>query len=303
MDLQTIRSRISEQVGLSADLTGSATRYNSWINETYKRVASEAPWPWLLTHDVVQTVAEITTGTVSINSGATALTFSSAPAVSVANDYQIQFSTSDDWYDISAHTAASTSATLADAYTASTNLSSGTYLLRKVFYSLPSDVDRILDVRQSISDTALTYTPIRDFDRVLPDPTSTGDPYIYSIVGLDSSDNWRIVFYPTADSIINVHVRYYKNITELSANTSQPIFPDKWHQVLVHGALAFFGWNYRDDSRRNFALQDYEKMIKNMKMSILPTTDSITVIGPVASSSGLRPPIFPSAFGSRVSGL
>jgi len=308
MDLQTIRSRISEQIGISSALENQTNRYNSWINETYKRVASEANWPWLLTHDVVQTVAEITTGTVSVNSGDTALTFSSAPAVSVANDYQIQFAATDDWYDISAHTAGATSATLADPYVSSTNLSGGTYLLRKVFYSLPSNIDRILDMRQAISDSKLTYVDVREFDRVLPDPTSTGDPYVYFLQGLDSSNNWRCGFYPTPDSIQNIHIRYYKAVTELSSDTDTPIFPSKWHQILVHGALAYFGWNFRDDTRRNLAIQDYERMLSQMIKSLKPTTDDITVIVPwdlrVSSSNfGVRPPIFPPAFGRRFSGL
>jgi hypothetical protein len=308
MDLQTIRNRISEQVGISASLTNATTRYNSWINETYKRVASEANWPWLLKHDIIQTVAEISTGTVAINSGATALTFSSAPAASVANDYRIQIETNDDWYDITAHTAGATDATLSDAFTGASNVTAATYLLRKVFYSLPSDLDRILTFRQARSDTKLTYVDIREFDRVLPDPTSTGDPFTYSFAGLDSSNNWRAVFYPTPDEIMNLDLRYYQLITDLSADTDTPIFPNKWHQILVYGALAFFGWDYRDDNRRTNALANYNKILDEMKRSILPTADNLVVISPwdlriSANNLGVRPPMFPPDFGVRVHGL
>ena len=300
MDLQTIRARVAEQIGVSETLSGQTTRYNSWINETYKRVASSANWPWLLKHDVIQTVADITTGTVSINSDDTALTFSSAPTVSVANDYQIQFEDSNDWYDISSHTASSVSATLADSYTASSNLSAGTYILRKVFYSLPSDMDRILSVRQARSDTKLAYADAREFDIVLPDPTSTGNPTTYLLPGLDSSNNWRMTLFPIPDAKMNIHVRYYKAVTDLSAATDEPIFPDKWHEILVWGALATFGFSYRDDTRQKESAAIYVSLLGDMKRSMKPTTDQIVVIQPWdrrAIGGIVRTPLFPPEYG------
>lgn len=300
MDLQTIRARIAEQIGVSESISGQTTKYNSWINETYKRVSSAANWPWLLKHDVVQTSADITTGTVSINASDTALTFSSAPSVSVANDWQIQFSDSDDWYDITSHTASSTSATLADGYTGSSNLSGGTYTLRKVYYSLASDLDRILSVRQARTDVKLAYVDPREFDIVLPDPTSTGKPTVYSILGLDSSNNWRMTFFPIPDAKINIHVRYYKAVTELSSNTDEPIFPEKWHEILVWGALAFYGFSYRDDTRQEMAAKLYASILDDMKRRMKPTTDQITVIQPWdrrAISGILRTPLFPPEYG------
>jgi hypothetical protein len=302
MDLLTIRSRIAELVGFNQSISNQTTRYNSWINETYKRVASSANWPWLLTHDIVQTSADITTGTVSVNSADTALTFSSGPSVSVANDWMIQFADSDDWYDITAHTAGSTSATMSDGYTGSSNLTAGTYKLRRVFYSLPSNLDRVLSVRQARSDRKLDYVDIREFDGVLPDPTATGDPWIYTMFGMDSSNNWRISFYSTPDSKMNIQVRYYKLITELSSDTDTPIFPSKWHEILIWGALAFYGYTWRDDSRRNESMQNYANLLDDMKRSLKPTTDAVTIIKPWDTRVGrnranLIPPQFPPDFG------
>lgn len=300
MDLQTIRARVAEQIGVSDSLSGQTTRYNSWINETYKRVAGAANWPWLLKYDIVQASADITTGTVSINSADTALTFSSAPSVSVANDWRIQFADSDDWYDITSHTASSTSATLSDGYTASSNLSAGTYTLRRFFYSLASDMDRILSIKQARSDVKLAYVDSREFDIVLADPTSTGNPTTYTLPGLDSSNNWRISFFPFPDAKMNIDVRYYKAVTELSANTDEPIFPDKWHEILIWGALATFGFSYRDDTRQKEAIAVYSSILGDMKRNLKPTTDQIVVIQPWdrrAIGGIIRTPLLPPEYG------
>ena len=302
MDLQTIRARVAEQIGVSDSLSGQMTRYNSWINETYKRVAGAANWPWLLKNDIVQASADITTGTVSINSADTALTFSSAPSVSVANDWRIQFADSDDWYDITSHTASSTSATLSDGYTASSNLSAGTYTLRRFYYSLASDVDRILSVKQARSDVKLTYVDSREFDIVLADPTSTGNPTTYLLPGLDSSNNWRINFFPFPSAKMNIDVRYYKTVTELSANTDEPIFPKKWHEILIWGALATFGFSYRDDTRQKEAIAVYSSILGDMKRNLKPTTDQIVVIQPWdrrTIGGIIRTPLFPPEYGAQ----
>lgn len=302
MDLQTLRSRIAEQVGISTSISGQNTRYNSWINETYKKLASEANWPWLLKRDVIQTVTDITTGTVSISAGDTALTFSSGPAASVANDYRIRFSDTDDWYDISAHTAGATSATLADAYLGDSAISAGTYTLRKYFYSLPSDVDRIVFMVQARNNQKLDYRDYRDLKSIIPDSESTGKPRIFSINQLDSSNNWQATFHPFPDAKMNIDMWYYRTITELSADSDTPIFPAKWHQVLVHGALAFFGWSQRNDTRRNESMANYTRMVEDMQRSMVPSTDRLTVITPwdrrlQGGNGRFLAPQFPSEFG------
>jgi hypothetical protein len=112
MTFTTLKARIAGETGL--DTSTDDTVLGVWANLAYKAVLGSFRWPWLLKNSIIQTVADITTGTVSVNAGSTSGTFSSAPAVSVANLYMIQFtSVSNDWYLISAHTAAQTSFTLA----------------------------------------------------------------------------------------------------------------------------------------------------------------------------------------------
>ncbi len=279
MTFTELKTRVANETGM--DLTIDDSIVGAWVNSSYKHICGILNWPWLMTSATIQTVADITTGTVSINSNSTALTFSSAPSVSVANQYMIQFTaTSDDWYFISSHTAASTSATLSVPFVGSSNISGASYILRKVFYSLPSNMDRVVDVRQAVTDQKLEAVDIRQFDRYLPDPTATGEPYVYSIAGLDTSQYWQMTLYPIPSSVMNIQLRYLKAPTTLSSASDTPIIPEKFHDVIVWAALFMYGHPFIDDSRMNFAEKRYVRGLEDMKQNYNPVPDQLTVIQP-----------------------
>ena len=300
MTFLNLQTRIAEQLGLDLNDSDTATKIKAWINEVYKHICGLENWPWLIKHDTLQTAADITTGTVSVNAGSTALTFSSGPTPSVANDWMIQFADSDDWYDISAHTAGETTATLADAYNADDNLSGGTYTLRRVYYSLPDDCDGVLNIRQFRSPVAIE--PVSMIDKMvhLPDPTATGRPYLFHVEGLDSSNNWRLVFYPTPDDKMNLHVTYLREITELSANDDEPIVPERWHNAIVFGALGLYGGSYIDDERIKEWRSAYGDIVEDMLKKVSPVPSRIPTKRPFDSVvryfKNLR---FPDTFENR----
>jgi len=278
VDFSVLKTRVAQETGL--DTTTDATILGAWVNAAYKKICALDNWPWLLKQATIQTVADITTGTVSINAGSTALTFSSGPTNSVALQYMIQFtSVSDDWYIIAAHNALSTSATLSVAFNGTANLSGASYLLRKVFYSLPSDLDRIVDTRQARTDSKLAAIDIRTFDRYLPDPTATGDPLSYYLAGLDSSKYWQIGLYPIPSAVENIQVRYLMIPADL-ASTDAPFLPEKFHDTIVYGALWMFGHAYIDDSRIQSAKARYDEAVKDMKENYNPIPDQFTCIQP-----------------------
>lgn len=277
MQFSVLQSRVAGETGL--DTTTDATAIKAWINAAYKRVLGSFRWPWLLKHSTLQTVADITTGTVAINAASTSLTFSSAPAVSVANQYMIQFpATSDDWYLISAHTAGQTGATLANAFIGTSNISGASYICRKVLYSLPSDCDGLVDIRQAITDIRLTAVDIRTFDRYLPDPTSTAEPAVFAMAGLDSSKNWQITLFPIPSSVMNLQVRYHQLPSDMSSDSDTPLLPEKFHDVLVYGALYLFGHPYIDDDRIKSAKIRFDEAMDNMRKSYNPVPEQMTII-------------------------
>lgn len=279
MTFSDLKDRVANETGM--DLTTDDTIVGEWVNSAYKHICGVLNWPWLEKQGIIQTVADITTGTVSINSGSTSLTFSSAPSVSVANQYMIQFTdTSDDWYYISSHTASSTSATLSVPFAGSSNVSGVSYICRKVFYSLPSDLDRMIDARQSIYKQKLGAIDIRTFDRYLPDPTATGVPLYYYMVGLDTNQYWQMGLYPVPTDINNIQIRYLMKPATLSSASDAPLIPEKFHDVIVMAALFMYGHPFIDDTRFAMAERRYADMIQDMKSNYSPIPDQMTVIQP-----------------------
>lgn len=295
MDFTALKARVAGEAGL--DTTIESTLLGVWVNAAYKHICGLYNWPWLMKPGTLVTVPDITTGTVSINAASTLLTFSSAPAASVANQYMIQFpATSDDWYPISSHTAAQTSAVLGTAFVGSSNISGAEYICRKVYYSLPSDLDRIVDIRQAVSDITLSHVDIRNFDRALPDPTATGDPINYSVVGLDSSGYWQITLHPTPATKLLLQLRYYYTPSDMASGS--PVLPEKFHDAIVWCALAMYGHAYIDDNRITAAKVRFEQRIADMRRMYSPVPDRRNVLQTWDSRGGsaypgVLPPNYP----------
>lgn len=296
MNFTEIKTRVAQSAGI--DLTQDDAIVGAWVNGAYQVISGLFNWPWLIKTGTIQTVPDIATGTIAINGRTTGLTFSSAPAVSVANDYWIQFPISADWYSFSSHIAGSTSATLSVPYVGISDISASAYNLRKIFYSMPSDLDRIDEMRQAITKQKIDFIDVRTFHRIIADPTAIYTPVYYSLVGMDSSNSWRVGFFPTPNDVINIQLLYYQKITELSSSTDQPLIPPKWHSVLVFAALALYGFEFIDDSRISEAMRMYEEGVNEMKLHYNPVPDQRTVIQPwdTRTRLGILPIRFPSNF-------
>src|SRR6185369_8156270 len=152
-----LQQELGAQVGLDQTVSSQETLLKRWINNAQQTILRAYEWPFLRspTPLVIQTVTDITTGTVATTAASTTITFSSAPSVSVAGRF-IQTSSSNDWYKITAHTAATTTATLeiAAIYTAA----AATYTVRKFYYSTSSSVDRIIQIFQDVQPYQLQET-------------------------------------------------------------------------------------------------------------------------------------------------
>jgi hypothetical protein len=257
MTFLKIRKRIAEEMGVAYDDTSTdandtmATKIKEWINNRYAYLAGRRSWNWLITDQIIQTSAQITTGTVTATLANTTITFSSAPAVSVAG-WWIQFSDSKDWYIISTHTAGVATAVLTKAYLGTTS-STLTYTLRKVYYALPSNVHKIMNLRQTRDNTTLRYLPPRIFDRCAADRTRVSNPLFYTVLGLDSSNLYRMEFYPVPVVAMNVAMRAYVVPTALSADGDVPLTPEAYHEYLVWDVLATYAYTHEDDTRRKQA--------------------------------------------------
>lgn len=295
MTFLQLQQRVADETGLS--ITTDATAIKAWINGAYQQLSGYFNWPWLLTNFTLQTERDITTGTATVSAGGTAVTLSSGPTNSVATNYMIQFTgSSDNWYYISAHVAASTSLTLANAFVGSSNYTAGAYIIRRVFYSLPTTVDRVLDLRQAVTKTPVTGIDASTFDRMLPDPSATGTPEYYYLTGAASTGAWQLGFFPTPSAVINIQGRGWKTITELSADADLPLIPAKWHNALVFLALALYGHDFIDDSRVQSATSRAKEIVQEMVKQSSPVPGRINVIQPWDSRVPQNSPRLPSNY-------
>lgn len=263
----TLQQELGAQTGLDQTVSSQATLLKRWLNNSQQAILRAFEWPFLRspTPLVIQTATDITTGTVATVAGSTTITFSSAPAISVANRY-IQTSSSQDWYRITAHTAATTTATLEiGAITAAT---AATYTVRKFYYGTSTNVDRIIQIFQDVLPYQLTETTVEYFQSINAGFLGSGPPRIYCMAGIDSSAGAgtpQFRLWPNPDTVINLRIDYLTVATDMVSDSDISVIPAKWHTtVLVEGAKAQ-AFNFLDDARYTNSVALFGSLIEEMK--------------------------------------
>lgn len=262
-----LQQELAAQLGLDQTVSSQATLLKRWINSAQQAILRSFEWPFLRspTPLVIQTVADITTGTVATTAGSTTITFSSAPTVSVAGRY-IQTSSSSDWYKISSHTANVTTATLEIG--AINNATAATYTVRKLYYSTSTSVDRIIQIWQDVLPYQLLETTPEYFQSFNPGFLSSGTPRIYCMAGIDSSAGAgtpQFKLWPNPDAVINLRIDYFTVATDMSADADISVIPAKWHTtVLLEGAKAQ-GYSFLQDALYPTSVSLFNAGIQEMK--------------------------------------
>ena len=223
----TLQEEVAGVLKMDLNKSAEAKRVKRWINDTEQDIHGRHDWYWTKDREVVQTVVDKTAGTVAVAAGGIVVTGTSTAFASDDAGKFIQLSGSADWYKIASVTN-STSLTLEAPYTQTSALSGGTYTIRKVFYPLSTNAEKILDLRQTISPRRLVPVPSKDFHTRRPDGTATGKGRIYIPWNLDSSDRIQFSVYPWPDEIFNLEFSVKKHLTEMVNNTDTPKIPPKW---------------------------------------------------------------------------
>lgn len=298
MQFLTMQQEVGAQCGLDYTDQVQGPLIKRWINTAQKHIYSQAPWEFLRasTPLVVQTVTDITTGTVATTAGSTTITFSSAPTVSVAGRY-IQTSSSLDWYNITAHTASSTTATIEIA--AITTASAATYTVRKFYYSTSALVDRVLQINNSISPFTLKERSKEYFDSKYIYQTQSGLPLVYMMCGLDSSNIWQFKLWPSPSTVQNLYVNYLFVGVDMSADADVSPIPEKWHRTALVEGACWQGYRYKDDSRSGEAKtieQFLAPVVEAMKDEMFPSTNLHRVLGSIDENSLINEFPLPSTY-------
>lgn len=274
VDYEDIYTAILELLKIQASDTTTLNRIKRNVNIVYEDVISRHNWWWNRSLTTLQTPAKITAGTVAMTNGATTVTFSSAPAASVAN-YKIKFAASPEVYTISAHTAGASTATLAVAFIGTTD-TAASYTVWKDFIQLPTDCKETTVVQHQLDSQPMISVGLSDFRRIVAvDPAREGFPVYYTTDDFDSEGKRRLRYYPAVYSNkVNLDVDYMMNFTPLDLDGDVPIMPLNDRTVLFYYGAAFAWGRERNPEEFNTYWQLGEKKLAEMASKIEDSRES-----------------------------
>ena len=134
------------------------------------RICSRWDWTFLMEWTFFTTVAPVSAGTVSINTGATAVTGSGTTFTAAMVGRKIRFGSEQAYYTIASRSS-DTAIVLDQPYQGSANLSGSTYSLYQDEYRLAADLDHYKIIRNIEDGSAMVDLNPSDFDIWLPTPT------------------------------------------------------------------------------------------------------------------------------------
>ena len=249
----------------SEPLTGSAwnSKVIDYLNRVYNQLASGASeftpefvedWWWMRSSAAITLVPSYKTGTVAVTQDNATITFSSAPAISLAGR-RIRVTGHPDLFIISSHTAASVSATLDTPYT-------GLSSTAVAFQALQTDYTLAADVAALVSPMIAYRTPLRirgmtpeALDITYPlGNLKEGLPVAFA---LTNEQTVRFSHGGRSDGMsIRVDYRYRPTVTALAdLTTSFPLVPLAWRHVLADMALVYLLLDKNDKRATDAATQ------------------------------------------------
>lgn len=269
MNFLTMQQELSDRVkAYDETISADATDLKRWLNMGKDFICGYDNWPFMYYHEIIQTVVDITTGTVAIPVASTTVTFSSAPTVSCTDRF-IRFGDDSNWYKITSHTASASTATISPAYYGTSDLTAETYKVRKLFYATATPMDSILDIKKMAPGRFLESANARDTDVFLPLYWDQGAVYKYISSIPDSTGGVRFSLLYSPSDVENLQVRGIKTMADMSSDSDSPIWPSRWHDACVDFA-AHYAFVGLDDSRAKMEFERGEMKLKLMQNLYAP---------------------------------
>ena len=213
----------SQQLARAGNNTFSKIR--GIVQDVYLReIPSKFDWNFLLISSSFTTLDQYNTGTASVNTGATAATFSSDVSLdSTFNGRKIKFSGGDEVYTIDSVSGAA-SAVIDPAFRGSNNISSGSYTIFQNIYPLSNDFDRFPKKGgvyrwEGNQKKVLEEKPYRQYmedGRYSP----VTQPEHMRLVSADTAGNQQIELIPPPSNSRNYGYDYFKQLRPMSETSS-----------------------------------------------------------------------------------
>lgn len=203
------------------------------LNDILQEICQVYNFSWLYGDSSFITVLPYSTGTITATEGSATITGDGTTFTSAMEGRK--FRCEGATYVILAYVAT-------DEITLSTNYAGtgGSGLVYKIYqdeYSLASDAEDVLSMRQENNPHKLEKRGIEFLDKYYPQRNSFGYPMIYAIIGYDSTGYMKVAVYPIPNQARNIYYRYKKRVTEMSDDSDTPIIPLRYRWVLAKGAL------------------------------------------------------------------
>ena len=163
-------TELIERAQTTARLASTNDEARAWgaLNDVYlQELPAQADWTFLLASSAIVAIPKYTTGTVSVNTGATAATFSAAASLPANLDQgRIRFNDNANVYAFTRTGA--TGGTISPTLSGDVNVSAGAYTLYMPTYALAADFDRFpknggLQVWQGAKPTAVPEVPLQEY--------------------------------------------------------------------------------------------------------------------------------------------
>lgn len=203
------------------------------LNDILEEVCQASNFSWLYGDGSFITTKPYETGTVAVTEGSTTIT--GTGTVWTSGMVGRKFYCGNATYKISAYVS-STELTLSTNYAGDSN-TAATYNIYQDEYSLASDVEDVISMRQENNPQKINKAGSEVLDAYYPQRISFAYPSIYSINGYDSSGYIKVALYPIPNQARNIYYRSKKRVTEMSADSDTPIIPLRYRWVLAKGAL------------------------------------------------------------------
>jgi hypothetical protein len=246
LTFSNLNTRIMNRLRIPTGNSTEAAKIDALTNDVIREICSKYDFPWLAKRQVLNTVDDITTGTIDVTKGSASATLSAAQATSLTD--RIIFVTSNAVenasYRISAHTANATAVTLGSNYNGATNTAAA-YVVYQDEYDLAADVGKALYVRRFGYPLPLRKVGWADMLGLKNYDTTEGPPQLWAVHDYDTTgDNTtqkQLIVHPYPDDTYQMEVHYKLQInstTEVSGSTVIPIPQDYLH-VLEWGILGY----------------------------------------------------------------
>lgn len=203
------------------------------LNDVLQEICQASNFSWLYGDSSFITAKPYETGTVSVTEGSATITGSGTTwsSAMVGRKFYCGNAT----YEIATFVS-TTSMTLTTVY-AGDSASGATYKIYQDQYSLASDVEDVLAMRQENWPSKIQKVGIEVLDNYYPQRNSFGYPCVYSIIGYDSTGYIKVAVYPIPNQARNIYYRYKKRVIEMTLDADTPIVPLRYRWVLAKGAL------------------------------------------------------------------